>query len=628
MKLLAFSPHSGIDLHARPEGFLLQALAVEGWGIDIVNCDGLLSSYCSVMASIGLSENSSDFSRSAVCVGCRRRRNKINSKKTGQVFMSLEKYTKAADFELWEKISAGVSPDNWLDTEIMGIPVGRYAAYEFILTHKIQDSRMPPTLLSGFKYYLRSVVLTLPAASRILDDRAPDRVLVYNSLYGVNRVWNDLAARRGIPCYSIHGGANDKRRYDSLMMYRDDAKLISIARSAQAYDAMEKPARLHELKAVSEHLMGKLFEAADTFTYSAPYSNRHPAEIRHRFKLERGKPVFLVALSSPDERRAAEISGLRLPEVGKPNFDSQFDWLAFLIEIADQRQDWRFIFRVHPRMYPNHREGQLSPDAARIETLLSSAPKNVHVNLPSDHLSLLDLFSVVDVGITRTSTVGLEMAALGYPVILADPATYFAGPQGAFLTPEKAGEHVNVMDLAVAQGFRAEPMICAYRYLSFLHFQVARKVPWRSIPPSARRANRRRDPKRRSLVDIRKKFRTNGLDNNLRIVKYLLSDVARDVRPGVKNPFEETGQDWLAPFAEVLHQRLDGLHEASRVHVDVREEVRNPASTIDEITFHWMNTTSMAQRMMRPRTGNCLVVGLDKVKVQLESGLLECQKQL
>lgn len=625
MKILSFSPHAGLDLHSLPEAFLLEGLSLKGWSVDIVNCSGLLSSYCAVMASIGLNDKASALYKSAVCVGCRRRRNQIRSGARNQVFINLDQYVTSTDIDAWNGFERKVRSDNWLDIELMGIPVGQYAAYEFILTHKIQETELPPNLLMSLKGYLRSVVLTALAAPRILQDRKPDRILAYNTLYGVNRVWKHLATQQGIPCYSIHGGSNDNLRHDSLMMYRDDAAQINIARTRQAAIALENSPSVSELQGVSRHLTSKLFEARDTFTYSLPYCGRPSSEVRHLLRLEPCNPVFLVALSSPDERRAAEMSGLRFPGAGMRNFDNQLEWLIFLLGVASQYPAWQFIVRVHPRMYPNHRDLKLSPEAAQIEAVLASAPDNVRANVPSDQLSLLDLLSVVDVGITRTSTVGLEMAALGYPVISADPTTYFAGPKSAFLAADDSEKLVDMMKVALAQGFRASPMILSYRYLAFLHFHVARTVPWRSAPLTVTTGAQGTESAFRHLYKFMKGMVINSRPDSLLAANYLTSEFIANSPRKAPIRVHESDLNWIAPFEEVLLEGRNGLHESSKYQDSRSRIVSADAARTDELIFHVSNLRNIVERVGDSREENSLVNGLSKVQAELQTLLIGIQ---
>ena len=81
------------------------------------------------------------------------------------------------------------------------------------------------------------------------------------------------------------------------------------------------------------------------------------------------------------------------------------------------RPDLFLIIRVHPREFPNHREGQKSKNAELYEKLLTNLPSNIVVNWPSDNISVYDLAEHVDLVLNGFSSSGLEMALLGIPVL-------------------------------------------------------------------------------------------------------------------------------------------------------------------------------------------------------------------
>ena len=55
---------------------------------------------------------------------------------------------------------------------------------------------------------------------KIFDETQPDRVVVYNALYSVNRVVCRLAELSGIPQYFLHAGENLSNQLQTLMLDR------------------------------------------------------------------------------------------------------------------------------------------------------------------------------------------------------------------------------------------------------------------------------------------------------------------------------------------------------------------------------------------------------------------------
>lgn len=96
-------------------------------------------------------------------------------------------------------------------------------------------------------------------------------------------------------------------------------------------------------------------------------------------------------------------------------YKNQVLWLKDLIDFFSKREDLFLIIRVHPREFPNRREGCKSENATVYEELLSNLPNNIKVNMPSDNLFIYDLALYSDVVLNGFSSAGLEMALLGLP---------------------------------------------------------------------------------------------------------------------------------------------------------------------------------------------------------------------
>ncbi|MFO0211194.1 MAG: capsule biosynthesis protein, partial [Pseudanabaena sp.] len=65
---------------------------------------------------------------------------------------------------------------------------------------------------------LRNTLISFFASQKIIDKEMPDRVLVYNSLYAVNRVCCQLAESRGIPTYFLHAGQSLSNRLETMLI--------------------------------------------------------------------------------------------------------------------------------------------------------------------------------------------------------------------------------------------------------------------------------------------------------------------------------------------------------------------------------------------------------------------------
>ena len=83
------------------------------------------------------------------------------------------------------------------------------------------------------------------------------------------------------------------------------------------------------------------------------------------------------------------------------------------------RPDIQFVIRVHPGEVLTHGLSMVEV----VRQVLPTVPEHIRLIGPKDKVNTYDLIEVADLGLVYTTTVGLEMAMSGVPVIVqrADP---------------------------------------------------------------------------------------------------------------------------------------------------------------------------------------------------------------
>ena len=472
MKVIFFSPFANIWEHAFPEGLVAEGLRDRGFDITTVRCDGLYKSFCVAMSASGLTAEATLAKKKQVCGACHKRRDLLD-RTTGFPSLLMEKYLTPADFAEAQSVADGVTLDGWSKLEHDGIPIGKYSAYEFLLHYKILGVDIPEELFPVYRDQLRICVLTMRASQRILDEQKPEVVLTYNRLYGVNHAFIVIAERRGIPTYTLQGGAHVTHRGETMTMFRDNETYFDIFKKKSWIDYKDQPLGESEVNLVNTHFDG-LMAASSAFAYSSAFEASEPDALRTRFDIPADAPVLLIPMSSEDELNAAQLADFWPDTSGKTNvFDDQFSWIRFLFEFADTRPNYRFILRLHPRMFPNKRENIVAPVVAKVMKLIEDAPSNVIINMPSDNISIYDLLQIVDVLLGYRSTVGAEFAAFGVPVVAPANKDFFTYPAEVSRTGNTEQEFAKFIDDAVVEGWSIENMRIVYRWFAFQFTRVA-----------------------------------------------------------------------------------------------------------------------------------------------------------
>lgn len=472
MKALFFSPFANIWEHSFPESLVAEGLKTKGVEVVTVRCDGLFEDFCIAMSASGLTAEDSLNKRKQVCAACIKRRN-YTDKSFGFDSLQLEEFLDESDFEIAASLLKSTNLDNWTTKELHGVPIGKYAAYEFLLNYKILGTDIPEGLFSKYLAQLKNSTLSLLAAEKILDQEQPDRVITYNRLYGINHAFLAVAELRNIPTYSLQGGGHVVHRGETITLFRNSETQFQVLDSPNWKLFRENPIDELESLLVASHLQG-LMDASSAFAYSSAYEAVDPDKLRDRLGIAPEDQVLLIPMSSEDELNAAELADLLPDRSLRPNvFQDQFEWIRFLFSFANENPELKFILRLHPRMYPNKRENVVAPVLVKVLELIESAPDNVIINYPTDNISLYDLLQIVDVALGYRSTVGVELAAYGIPVVAPANRDFYTYPNEIQRVGYSQEEYVSLIHGALAEGWSIENMRQAYRWLAFLFSRIS-----------------------------------------------------------------------------------------------------------------------------------------------------------
>jgi hypothetical protein len=182
------------------------------------------------------------------------------------------------------------------------------------------------------------------------------------------------------------------------------------------------------------------------------------------------RPVVLLA---------ANVIGDSLT-LGRQIFSQNMtDWLERTVKYLAQRSDVQLVVRIHPG--ERYLKG---PSVAQVvQNALPHIPSHVHLVKALDPINTYDLIQVADLGLVYTTTVGMEMAMSGAPVIVAGK-THYRG-KGFTLDPNSWEDYFQMIDRALAdpQGSRpSRPQVeLAWKYAYHFFFDYPSPFPWHML---------------------------------------------------------------------------------------------------------------------------------------------------
>jgi hypothetical protein len=175
---------------------------------------------------------------------------------------------------------------------------------------------------------------------------------------------------------------------------------------------------------------------------------------------------------------AANVLGDSLT-LGRDIFaDSMTEWITKTVQYFEKRTDLQLVIRVHPGE-------KLVPQATSMATVVRDAlpelPGHIHVIGALDKINTYDLIEIADVGLAYTTTVGLETAMNGCPVISCGQ-THYRG-RGFTFDPNSWEEYYAILEKVLADipahRLNERQTAYAWNYAYRFFFEYPRPFPWR-----------------------------------------------------------------------------------------------------------------------------------------------------
>lgn len=158
---------------------------------------------------------------------------------------------------------------------------------------------------------------------------------------------------------------------------------------------------------------------------------------------------------------------------------SMAEWISRTVQYFAGKPDVQFIIRVHPGEVLTH--GQSMADV--VKQVLPRLPEHIRLIGPKDKVNTYDLVEVADVGLVYTTTVGMEMAMFGVPVIVSG-STHYRG-RGFTQDPDSWVSYFKILGqiLARPSAFRLTraQIESAWEYAYRFFFEYPRPFPWHLV---------------------------------------------------------------------------------------------------------------------------------------------------
>lgn len=520
---LIWAPEAGVEPHVACLIAVARAIQSTGARVVVARCDNLFER-CPVMDMYGFASPTSDADRARACQLCLMSSiDRVDG--AGLPTVDLRPH---APWALRQEIADavdGLGASDLLDLRFDGIQVGKVALHDLALHNKWSEfEHLSAAEVESWRALVRSTILAFRIVGDLCSKGQIDRVVHFND-YSLMVAARMAAARHGIPTTTVMHPSHMNIDRSRMILMPDVGRRFR----AEQIDAWPTWRSLHlRVDQVEDAGRDVLMKLANTGAHSHIYStgkSTYSGDLRSMLGLPTDRPTLVAYTSSLDEEVAArfylEALGINYPGRMTP-FADQIEWLSALVDHADQTGT-NLVVRVHPREGANPREQVRSQHLARLRERFDRPLDNARFIWPEDRTSSYDLAEVADVALVAWSSIAVELARLGVPVLACSerigpfPDDDFACAAGS------TAEYFAVLGHLVGAAPSLERMRLAYRWYwqYFLGTSVeigdelAANGAFRTIPRSCRPASIRNEALVADLALGRRDVRTVNLDAQL-----------------------------------------------------------------------------------------------------------------
>ena len=311
--------------------------------------------------------------------------------------------------------------------------------------------------------YERNLAAAQNARAWLLAHK-PDLVIVPNGTILEMGVVYQVAKHLGIPVVTFEFGDQRER-----IWIAQDAEIMRHETDALWEALGSEPLQEADLQQLQELFSAR--QDAKTWQNFARQWQDTPTEggaaVRRKLGLD-DRPVVLLATN---------VLGDSLT-LGRQTFSKTMaEWIERTVTFFAEREDVQLVIRVHPGELLIH--GTSMVDVVRA-ALGGEIPPQIHLVGPEEKVNTYDITDITDLGLVYTTTVGLEMALRGIPVVVAGQTHY--RNRGFTQDPASWDAYFEILNALLADLESArltqEQVELAWRYAYLFFFAFPKPFPW------------------------------------------------------------------------------------------------------------------------------------------------------
>jgi hypothetical protein len=427
-----FAPEAGVSLYLQTQLALARAVRSQGCDVLFVRCFEQLPR-CPVKDMLLLPFDMTPQHARQACLRCYRESLRL-LESTDFDYVDLREIV-GADAHARVHAAMRALPADGLDFVYDGINVGALAFYDFAISHKHPvHEPMSATAREAWAQYVRNAITAVEMARGLVQRFKPAALACFDE-YAMMSAARLYAKRQGVAvrmisiAYHLNGDARRPVAMSNLTVIKDFE-----LRQAQWPRWRDLPLPLPLVSAVVDDTIHRLTRTG-SHIYS-PNKTLDTAALRERLRLDPSRRVLVAYTSSTDEHDAllVNLRGLGIePRPVRDAFADTFEWLHALIRHVEASDHLQLIVRVHPRVGVTARDNRVAAEYQRYREEFSENYRHVRFVWPEEPVSSFDLAEFADLALVSWSSIGLELARLGVPVLSGNRSIMVIGPDERFI---------------------------------------------------------------------------------------------------------------------------------------------------------------------------------------------------
>lgn len=449
------------------EGMLGVAMTLRGAQIRFLLCDGVLPACLQVHAGKVKQTNViTDYKlKSQVCPGCIARGDAAY-KPTGLPISYYSDFINETERESLRDLASGIPLKEIRAYQQDGVALGEHAfagTLRFFACGHLPETGEAENVL---RRYFEAALITNLVMGRVLAEHAPEVALFHHGIYVPQGIIGEVCRKRGVRVVNWQVGY---RKKCFIFSHRETYHHTLISEPTSNWEDISWNERLDA--ETTAYLKSRWYGSNDWIWFHE--QPKHEAEaITKETGIDFSKPtITLLTNVFWDAQLHFKANA----------FGDMLDWLLKTIEYFKHRPDLQLAIRIHPAEVRGAIPSR-QPLVAEVERVFPELPPNVYLIPPESQVSTYGLCENSDSVIIFGTKTGVELTAMGIPVVVAGEA--WIRNKGITLDATSPDSYFSLLDtLPLNKRLSPEQTERAKKYA--FHFFFRRFVPINFMEPSA-----------------------------------------------------------------------------------------------------------------------------------------------